>query len=126
MTGPAQQAPVQQSMQALASTVNTSTDFAVLGVGLSNGGVNGAEVSNLIGLIERLTADAGKSVAVALLPVLTKLLEDTHKAACLEIMRQLQVANGGKWSNHDACAQVAWNVAQMRPSHVVPQVQSPR
>jgi hypothetical protein len=114
----------QQSMNALAGQVLTPTDHVVIGAQLGQAGLNNSEVSNLIGLIERTAQEmalkAARDTALSIVPVITKLIADTHQQAALEIYRRItnQTGGFGGVTVHRKCAQIAWDVSQSVPRHV--------
>lgn len=114
----------QQSMNAIAGQVLSPTDHMVVGAQLGQAGLSNAEVSNLIGLIERTALEmatrAARDTALSIIPVLTKLIQDTHSQAALEIYRRISNKTGGFGgvTMHQACARIAWDVSQQSPRHV--------
>lgn len=116
----------QQSMHAIAGSVLTPADHAVMGAQLGQAGLADAEVSNLMRLIEETAFQqakaAARNTALSLMPVLTKLIQDTHYNGAMEIHRRLSNKLGGFGgvTAHRGCAQIAWDVAQATPRHVPP------
>lgn len=115
----------QQSMAALAGTVISPADHAVLGAQMASAGLSESEVSNLIGLVERAALeaahDAARWVALSVAPVMMKLVRDTHKAAAMEVYRRVSKKSAGLAGliTHKDCAQIALDVANNAPNHVV-------
>ena len=113
-----------QSMEALSGTVISSTDHAILGGQLGGAGFNEAEISNLMGLIERkafeVSQQGAKQVAMSVVTIMVDLIARTHRSAALEIHRQLANQTGGLGgvSVHRKCANIAWTVANSSPRHV--------
>lgn len=112
-----------QSMEALAGTVITPTDHAILGGQLGQAGFSDAEISNLMGLIERKATETAmkgsREVALSIITVMVDLLVRTHRAAGMEIYRQLCNKTGGMGGTtlHRNCAQIALTVANGSPRH---------
>src|SRR5262245_11866593 len=113
----------QQSMHALAQQVISPTDHAVMGGEMARSGLSGTEISNLVGLIERVAVDqaanAARSTALALIPILTKLVQDTHRSTAMEIHRLLskRAAGFAGLVTHRDCADIALAVANTPPRH---------
>lgn len=122
MTSPAP----QQSMAAVAATIHTRTDHAVLGAQMGTAGLSEAEVSNLFGLIERQVRDGSSDLArtttLSIMPIVLKLIQDTHKATAMAIYHRLKARNDKTMGiiSHNACCQVALDVYNTIPSHIPP------
>lgn len=112
-----------QSMEALAGTVISPTDHTILGGQLGSAGFSDSEIANLMSLIERKSLEASqkgaREVALSIVTVMVDLLTRTHRAAGMEIYRQLcdQTAGMGGTTLHRKCARIAWTVAQGTPRH---------
>jgi hypothetical protein len=114
----------QQSMNALVGQILTPADHMVMGGQLSQAGIDDAEISNLIGLIERTASEnarqAARDTALSLLPVFIDLIKKTHATTDMDIHRRLtnKTAGFGGLVTHRDCAQIALDVANGTPSHV--------
>lgn len=112
-----------QSMEALTGTVISPTDHAILGGQLGAAGFSDAEISNLMGVIERKSIEVAtkgaREVALSTITILVDMLVKTHRAAGMEIYRQLCNQTGGMGGTtlHRKCANIALTVANGSPRH---------
>lgn len=114
-----------QSMQALVNSVQSTTDYAVLGSRLRHGGMSEGEIGNLLGLVERTIRDnvvvasqrAATDSVMAILTVFVELMSRAHTAAAAEIIRGLKARQVGFGSSraHAGCVQIAQAVLDQGP-----------
>lgn len=118
---------VHQSVNALAQQVQSFADHAVTGAKLADGGLDEAEISALVNLIEanaRIGAEAhARQLAMSLVPAIATLMRRTHEATAMRIHNRL-LGTRARWHGYitsiDA-AQAALDVMAMKPTHQVPE-----
>lgn len=118
-------APGQGGVIPLGSTILTGTDHAVLGAQLGSIGLEPTQVAALMALVESLAAEAakdiGKKIGLALVPMMANMVEQTHRATALRIMREIQLNAGSAiLASHTKCIRAAWDESERKPSQVVP------
>lgn len=111
-------------MGALAGSVVSRTDYAVLGASMGSAGFTEAEVSNFLGLLERGVRDGSaklaRETALSLMPIVLNLIKEAKRGTALEIYHRIKGKTGGFGIiSHSNCCQIALDVAGIKPGAAV-------
>lgn len=98
-------------------SVQTSTDYALLGNTLTEAGLSQQTIAAVMQQVRDEAAKAAESVALGAAQAVAKAMINVHHRAAMNIYEEINALNpaGGMFGIHTRCAQVALNTARSRP-----------
>lgn len=101
--------------------VITGPNYTALGMDLANAGLDQTRVDAILGKVKELCQQASESVALGVARAMAAELRGVHVTSAMTIYQALQRQNpmGGWMGVHTKCANIALQVAQARPTHIL-------